>query len=144
MNQNVHMLARNCKLDEQLHEGRYEEHLRVHGGRRCVIGKAEPVPVASPPLVKEALVGTIPTAFGFRECHKLLELVFPRGQDHEARVEYVRPAHIWYRREIMRKCEKMRECTNWKDVGVQKNYFGILCEAKNMKFREDSGKIGAT
>jgi len=44
----------------------------------------------------------------------------------------------------MRKCEKMRECANWKDIGVQKNYFGILSEAKNVKFREDSGKIRAT
>ena len=44
----------------------------------------------------------------------------------------------------MRKCEKMRECTNWKDISVQKNYFGILSEAKNVKFREDGSKIRAT
>ena len=43
----------------------------------------------------------------------------------------------------MRKSEKMRECTNWKDIGVQKNYFGILSEAKDVKFREDSGEIRA-
>jgi hypothetical protein len=115
----------------------------VYGSGRCIVSKAEPVPVASPPFVEKALVCAVPTAFCFGECYEFLELVFPRGQDHETRIEYVRPAHIGYRREIMRKCEKVRECTNWKDIGIQKNYFGILSEAKNVKFREDSGEIRA-
>jgi hypothetical protein len=44
----------------------------------------------------------------------------------------------------MRKCEKMREWTNWKDVGVKKNDFRKLSEAKNVKFREDRRKIWTT
>ena len=65
MNQSAHMLARNCKLDEQVHKKYYEDHLRVHGSRCCIISKAEPVPVASSPFVKKTLVSTVPTAFGF-------------------------------------------------------------------------------
>jgi hypothetical protein len=44
----------------------------------------------------------------------------------------------------MRKCEKVREWTDWKDVGVKKNYLRKLCEAKNVKFREDRRKIWTT
>jgi hypothetical protein len=44
----------------------------------------------------------------------------------------------------MRKCEKMREWTDWKDIRVKKNYLCVLGEAKNVKFREDGIKIGAT
>ena len=39
--------------------------LRVHGSGGCVIGKAEPVPVASSPFIEKALIGPVPTAFGF-------------------------------------------------------------------------------
>jgi hypothetical protein len=38
----------------------------------------------------------------------------------------------------------MREWTNWKDIGIQKNYFRKLSETESMKFREDRGEIGAT
>jgi hypothetical protein len=44
----------------------------------------------------------------------------------------------------MRKCEKVREWTNWKDIRVKEDYLGVLGEAKNVKFREDGIKIGAT
>jgi hypothetical protein len=44
----------------------------------------------------------------------------------------------------MRQCEKMREWTDWKDVGIKKNYFRKLGEAKDVKFREDRRKIWAT
>ncbi len=39
--------------------------LRVHGSGGCVISKAEPVPVASSPFIEKALIGAVPTAFGF-------------------------------------------------------------------------------
>jgi hypothetical protein len=123
---------------------RHGKLLRVHGSRRCVVSKAEPVPVASSPFIEKTLIGTVPTAFGFWERHELFELVLPRGQDHEARVEYVRPAHIWYRREIMRKCKEVREWTNWKDIRVKKDYLRVLGEAKGVEFREDGIKIRAT
>jgi hypothetical protein len=61
-------LVRWCIAGKQMSRCLWERQwvlLRVHGSGGCVISKAEPVSVVSSPFIEKALIGAVPTAFGF-------------------------------------------------------------------------------
>jgi hypothetical protein len=59
------------------------------------------MPVAAAPFVKKALVAAIPGAFGLEQGGQVVELVMAWGENKNARVENVGPAHIRGGGEIM-------------------------------------------
>lgn len=65
MNRSARRLVHSWETDEKVPMGTTMNLLRVHGSGGCVIGKAEPVPVAPSPFIEKALIGPIPTAFVF-------------------------------------------------------------------------------
>ena len=74
---------------------------RVCGRRGCIVYEAQPVPVSGTPFVEETLVAAIPGAFRFQEMIELGKFVLPWRQDHNTRIEYIRPSDIGYCREFM-------------------------------------------
>lgn len=65
MNRSARRLEHSWEPDKKVSMETTRDLLRVHGSGGCVIGKAEPVPVASSPFIEKALIGPVPTAFGF-------------------------------------------------------------------------------
>jgi hypothetical protein len=102
------------------------------------------MPVTAAPFVKKTLVPAVPGAFGFEQPGQVVKLVLAWGENENARVENVGPAHIWSGGEIMGEIKKVRKRADWEDVGIEKNNFRVLGQSENMQFSKDGGEVGTT
>lgn len=103
------------------------EYKRIGCGRGGVVGEAEPVPVTTPPFVEDTLITTIPRWLRLYQLMELLEFLVARSANQNTRVENIWPTNIGGGRKFVGNVEEMRNRTNWKDVGIEKNYLLELC-----------------
>lgn len=105
---------------------------RVSRGRSGVVGEAQPIPVPASPFVEDALITAIPTALGSNELHDLIELILSRFEDHEARVEDVRPTDIRDGTELVGECEEMCEGSDGENIRVEEDDLVELGETEDV------------
>ena len=98
-----------------------EQDSRVHRGGGSVICKTEPMPVIASPLVKDTLVATVPRTLGLEYLEDFFELVLSRGEDHDSRVEDIRPTYVRHSGEFVRDREEVRHRPDRKDIGVEED-----------------------
>ena len=66
------------------------------------------------------------------------------SQDQNTGVEYVWPSYVRSGCKLVWKLEKMVYGADWEDVGVEKDDFGKLDKAENMKLCKDRSEVRAT
>jgi hypothetical protein len=89
------------------------------------------------------LITTIPTTLALHKFHQFVEFDFTRREDEDTGVKYIRPANIWNCCKIVVRIEQVRERSKGKNVRIQEDNLGIVCEAKDMQFGEDRVQVGA-
>jgi hypothetical protein len=102
------------------------------------------MPVVSTPFVDKSLITTVPASLRLGELQQFGKVRFVRGENHQTRVEYIRPTDIWHGREPVVEREEMGEGACREDVCIKENDLLVLREPESVEFGQNGRKVRTT
>jgi hypothetical protein len=115
----------------------------VMGRGRDIVGEAQAVKIVLEVHVEQALVGSVEGDAPLSHGHHGVVITQIWGQNHDTRVEEVRPANVRRRREGMRSSKQLIGGSEGDNVGIDVDNFGELRLLPQIEFGEGGMEVAA-